>query len=176
MKKIFSYVVVAISLFSATSCETGKKVYNRSVETEKYGKMLLGRQTKSQLDQEPFGEWFNQEYNDYEYDKEIVKQLQKNKLNSHHITIFFGTWCGDTHRELPRMIKILEAAKFPDQKLELIAVNRKMESPDGIDVKHHIRRVPTIIVKKYGQEKGRIIEIPMSGSLEKDLLDIIKKK
>lgn len=173
MKKI---LLGAVLLLGIASCETEKKVYNRSVETEKYGKMLLGRQTKSQLLKEPFNEWFNEEYKDYEYDKEVIKQLQKHKINSHNITVFFGSWCSDTHRELPRLIKILESVKYPQQKLELIAVNKKMESPDGIDVKYNIRRVPTIIVKKYGREKGRIIEIPMSGSIEKDLLDIIKQE
>ena len=90
--------------------------------------------------------------------------------------MFFGTWCTDTHRELPRLIKILEAVKYPENKIKLIAVNRKKETPDGEDVPYNIKRVPTIIVKKYGREVGRIIEMPETGFLEQDLLNIIKKK
>ena len=90
--------------------------------------------------------------------------------------MFFGTWCTDTHRELPRLIKILEVAKYPENKIKLIAVNRKKETPDGEDVLYNIKRVPTIIVKKYGREVGRIIEMPETGFLEQDLLNIIKKK
>ena len=138
--------------------------------------MLLGRQTKSQLRQEPFNSWFDEEYNSYEYDPQVLKELKKNNLNTCHITVFFGTWCGDTHRELPRLIKVLDAAKFPEEKLTLIAVNRKIETPNGEDVPYNIRRVPTIIVKKYDKEMGRIIEMTQSGSIETDLLNIIKKK
>lgn len=176
MKKILKYAVLVLTLSFTVSCHTEKKVYNRIVDTEKYGKMLLGRQTKTQLNKEPFNEWYSQEYSDYEYDPQVIKELKKNSLNSHEIIVFFGSWCGDTHRELPRLIKILDAVKHPEQKLKLIAVNRKRETPDGEDVPYNIKRVPTIIVKRFGKELGRIIEIPQSGSIEQDLLDIIKKK
>lgn len=176
MKKILKYAVLALAIFSvATSCYEEKKVYNRMVETQEYGKMLLGRQMKSQLTQEPFGDWYNKEYDSYQYDAQLVQELQKNKINSYEIVVFFGTWCGDTHRELPRLMKILDAVKYPEQKLNLIAVNRKRETPDGEDVPYNIKRVPTIIVKKYGKEVGRIIEMPETGFLEQDLLNIIKK-
>ena len=146
------------------------------VHTERDGKMLLGRQMKMQFTKEPFSEWYNKEYDEYEYDAQLVKELQKNKINSYEIIVFFGTWCTDTHRELPRLIKILEAAKYPENKIKLIAVNRKKETPDGEDVQYSIKRVPTIIMKKYGREVGRIIEMPETGFLEQDLLNIIKKK
>ena len=176
MKKIAQYSLVLFAFCSSIACYKEKEIYNRSVETEKYGKMLLGRQTKSQLRQEPFNSWFDEEYNSYEYDPQVLKELKKNNLNTCHITVFFGTWCGDTHRELPRLIKVLDAAKFPEEKLTLIAVNRKIETPNGEDVPYNIRRVPTIIVKKYGKEAGRIIEMTQSSSIETDLLNIIKKK
>ena len=146
------------------------------VQTERDGKMLLGRQMKMQFTKEPFSEWYNKEYDEYVYDAQLIKELQKNKINSYEIIVFLGTWCTDTHRELPRLIKILEAAKYPENKIKLIAVNRKKETPDGEDVPYNIKRVPTIIVKKYGREVGRIIEMPETGFLEQDLLNIIKKK
>ena len=141
MKKIAQYSLVLLAFCSSVACYKEKEIYNRSVETEKYGKMLLGRQTKSQLRQEPFNSWFDEEYNSYEYDPQVLKEL-----------------------------------KFPEEKLTLIAVNRKIETPNGEDVPYNIRRVPTIIVKKYGKEAGRIIEMTQSGSIETDLLNIIKKK
>ena len=146
------------------------------VHTERDGKMLLGRQMKMQFTKEPFSEWYNKEYDEYVYDAQLIKELQKNKINSYEIIVFLGTWCTDTHRELPRLMKILEAAKYPENKIKLIAVNRKKETPDGEDVPYNIKRVPTIIVKKYGREVGRIIEMPETGFLEQDLLNIIKKK
>ncbi|MDO4764068.1 MAG: thioredoxin family protein [Flavobacteriaceae bacterium] len=176
MKKFLKYAVLALLISSATSCYTEKKVYNRVVDTEKYGKMLLGRQTISQFSKEPFSEWYSEEYMEYEFDPQVIKALQKNRINSYEILVFLGSWCGDTHRELPRLIKILDAVKYPQQKLQLIALNRKMEAPSGEDMHQGIKRVPTIIVKRFGKEYGRIVETPQSGSIEQDLLDIIKKK
>ena len=72
-------------------------------------------------------------------------------------------------------MKILEELKYPEQKLTIIAVNRKKESPSGEEGVYNIQKVPTIILKKYGKEIGRIVESPKSGYLERDLLEIIKK-
>ena len=72
-------------------------------------------------------------------------------------------------------MKILDLLKFPENKLEIIAVNRKKEAPGGEEGIYNIQRVPTIIVQKYGKEIGRIVEYPTSGYLERDLLEILKK-
>lgn len=176
MKKILKYVLLSLSIILTYSCYNEKKIYNRSVDTEKYGKMLLGRQTKSQLKTEPFNKWYDEEYKDYEYDTEIIKELKNKNINSYDITVFFGTWCGDSHRELPRLIKILDAVNYPEKKLNLVGVNRKKETPDGEELPYKIQRIPTIILKKSGKEVGRIVESTTTESLEKDLLQIIKKK
>lgn len=72
-------------------------------------------------------------------------------------------------------MKILEEAKYPDSRLTIIAVNRKKESPTGDEVKYNVSKVPTIIVEKYGKEIGRIIEMPTTGYVERDLVEILKK-
>lgn len=72
-------------------------------------------------------------------------------------------------------MKLLETLKYPEQKLNIIAVNRKKESPSGEEGIYNIQRVPTIIVQKYGKEIGRIVETPKTFYVEKDLLEIIKK-
>ena len=153
MKKLAKYALFALAVVSATACFNEKKVYNRSTVSEKHGKMLLGRQTRDQLKQEPFNAWYEEEYKNYEYDPQTIKEVQKKNLTSHNIIVFFGTWCGDSHREVPRLLKILDAVKYPEQRLTLVAVNRKKETPDGEDVPYNIKRVPTIIVQnKYGKE------------------------
>ena len=59
--------------------------------------------------------------------------------------------------------------------VKIVAVNRKKESPTGEEVKYNIQKVPTIIVERYGKEIGRIIEMPASGYIERDLVEILKK-
>ncbi len=176
MKKFTYPLLIAAALFLILqSCESQKVVVNREVETKNDGKMLLGTQTKNQLLKEPFSDWYVKEHDEYAIDKSTVAELKKGKLNSYHITVVLGTWCEDSHREVPRLMKILETLKYPEQKLTLIAVNRKKEAPNGEEGIYNIQKVPTIIVKRYGKEVGRIIESPKSGWLEKDLLEIIKK-
>ena len=71
-------------------------------------------------------------------------------------------------------MKILDELGVHDNKVTIIGTNRKKESPNGEEGLFNVHKVPTIIVKKYGKEIGRIIEYPKSGFLEKDLLEIIQ--
>ena len=173
MKK-FSVLLGIIALVILNSCAE-QIIVNREVDSKNDGKMLLGMQTLEQFRKEPYKEWFDEEYNRYQIDNESLKKLKKEKLNSYDMVVFLGTWCEDSHREFPRLIKILETIKYNPKRLQIIAVNRKKESPAGEEGLYGIQKVPTIIVKKYGKEIGRIIEMPETGFLEKDLLNILKK-
>lgn len=176
MKKFTKIIFAASTLFFALqSCEAQKVVVNREVDSKNDGKMLLGYQTKSQLLKEPYSEWYVAGFEDYQIDQKALAELKKEKLNSYNITLVMGTWCDDSHREVPRLFKILEELRFPESKLTMIAVNRKKEAPSGEEGPLNIQRVPTIIVQKYGKEIGRIIESPSTGYLERDLVEILRK-
>lgn len=175
MKIVKSILAISLIAYTFQSCGVNKVVVNREVDSQNYGKMLLGTQTKNQLLKAPYSDWYVQEHDEYAVDQASLEELKKEKLNSYNLVVFLGTWCGDSHREVPRLMKILETLKYPEQKLTIIAVNRKKEAPNGEEGIYNIQKVPTIIVKKYGKEIGRIIESPQSGWLEKDLLQIIKK-
>jgi len=165
-----SLIALAVQNFSAQ-----KVVVNREVETANDGKMLLGNQLKDQFLKEPYSEWYSKEFNDYALDQKAVGELKKNKINSYNLIVFMGTWCEDSHRDFPRLMKILDEVKFPDSRLTIIAVNRKKESPAGDESKYNVQKVPTIIVEKFGREIGRIIEMPTTGYIERDLVEILKK-
>lgn len=176
MKYFTKILLTTGTLFLALqSCNSQKIVINREVETTNDGKMLLGYQSKSQLLHEPYSNWYVREHDEYVLDQKTIAELKKEKLNSYNLTVVLGTWCPDSHREVPRLFKILEALKYPENKMTIIAVNRKKEAPSGEEGPFNIQRVPTIIVQKYGKEIGRIIETPKTGYIERDLLEIIKK-
>lgn len=167
--------MVSAFVLAAQQLNAQKVVVNREVETTNDGKMLLGHQLKDQFTKEPYADWYVKELNEYDLDENAVDELRKNKINSYNLIVFIGTWCEDSHRDFPRLMKILEAVKYPDSRLTIIAVNRKKESPTGDEVKYNIHKVPTIIVEKYGKEIGRIIEMPTTGYVERDLVEILKK-
>lgn len=171
MKKLLALIILIMTLNSCAE----KIVINREVETKEYGKMLLGAQSFDQFQKEPYKAWYDENYNLYPTDKPSINDLKKAKINSYNITIFLGTWCSDSHKNFPRLIKILEETKFPKNKIHIIGVNKNKQSPNGEEAKYNITHAPTIIVEKYGKEIGRITEEPETGYIEKDLLNIIKK-
>ncbi|WP_139423873.1 TlpA family protein disulfide reductase [Chryseobacterium mulctrae] len=175
-KKIITNIfTLSVLTLSMQQFNAQKVVVNREVETTNDGKMLLGNQLKEQFLKDPYSEWYTKEFNEYALDQKAVGELRKKNITSYNLIVFIGTWCEDSHRDFPRLMKILEEVKYPDSRLTIIAVNRKKESPTGDEVKYNVSKVPTIIVEKYGKEIGRIIEMPTTGYVERDLVEILKK-
>ncbi|WP_298419334.1 thioredoxin family protein [uncultured Kordia sp.] len=140
---------------------------------------MLGEINKSGLTQNSFNTWFTPNYEAYEPNVEITEKLQR-KLKKYTITVFMGTWCGDSKREVPKFYKVLEAANFPESNLRVVGLNNGREhykqGPNGEEIGMNIHRVPTFIVyNKRGKEIGRIVEHPVE-SFEADLLKICRKK
>lgn len=136
---------------------------------------LLGEITTSNLETGPYKDWYQNNYENYTVDKNLVK-LFKKKLKRHEVLLFLGTWCGDSKREVPRMLKILEAANFPKEQLKIIALDRRRDNYKkglrGEEKGWNIKRVPTLILVKNGVEVNRIVERPID-TLEEDMLAIL---
>ncbi|WP_298494241.1 thioredoxin family protein [uncultured Algibacter sp.] len=146
------------------------------IELDKKGnEILLGEINKKGLTSNSFNTWFSKNYNDYLVHKAITKKL-KDSLKDYKIKVFLGTWCGDSKKEVPRFYKVIEAAKFPENQLQVIAVNRTKDaykqSPNHEEEGLNIHRVPTFIFYKKGKEVNRIVEHPKE-TLERDMLSIV---
>lgn len=176
MKKFIIRIIAASSLlFAAQQLSAQKVVINREVDSQKDGKMLLGHQSKEQFSKAPYADWYVKEHDEYALDQKAISELKKERIGSYDVIVFMGTWCEDSHRDFPRLMKILEEVGYPDSKLTIIAVNRKKESPSGDEGLYNIQKVPTIILKRYTKEVGRIVEMPTSGYIERDMVEILKK-
>ena len=137
---------------------------------------LLGRCTAQQLDEEPYSEWSREGYADYTPNPEILEALRTTDMTGLEFTVFFGTWCGDSRREVPRLLKLFDALGLPEGSVELVALDRTAEalkqSPGGEERGREIYRVPTLIVERDGEELSRLVEHPVL-SLERDLLAML---
>ncbi len=137
---------------------------------------LLGICKAKDLEQEPYATWYKPGYEGYAPTADIVAQLKKNTPEKFTLKIVFGSWCGDSKRELPRMMKVLSAAGFSEKNIQLIGVYDSMEvykqAPKREEKTLNIYRVPTFIVYQKDKEIGRIVEYPVE-SLERDLLKIV---
>jgi len=84
------------------------------------------------------------------------------------LDVYFGSWCGDSRREVPRLVKILDRAVPADLRVRFYGVDRAKKEPARLVKRARIEKVPTIILSVGKQEIGRIVETPQS-SLEHDL-------
>ena len=116
--------------------------------------------------------WFSEGYEQYKPQKKLLRKF-KRASKKYRVKVVMGTWCPDSRFEVPRFYKILDALKYPDQKTELIFLNRRKNDPSGLSKELNIKRVPTFIFYKKDKEVGRIIEHP-NESLEEDMAEIIK--
>jgi hypothetical protein len=90
------------------------------------------------------------------------------------VTVFFGTWCSDSRRELTRLWKALDM--IADDRtfvLRYIGVDRDKRGPSEWVTGQDILFVPTLIVEREGREVGRIIEESPRG-IERDLLALLE--
>ncbi len=149
---------------------------NKVEYSERVGSMILiGECNRNAFTMEPFQEWYDFEYEEYTPEQSVIEKLKKQINDVLRIKIVMGSWCSDSQREVPRFYRIMDDAGIPDEKVELISVNRDKMVP-GMDISAlKIERVPTFIVYDGIKELGRIIETPAE-TLEEDLLRILVKK
>lgn len=171
MKNIFIIAACCAAIHSCTVTKTG-------VKTTTPEPKLLGVHTEQSMRTKPYNTWFQKNYDEYKTDSATAEQLIPLLANK-EIEIYMGTWCGDSKREVPRMLKILNYCHFPADKLKIIMVDNEdstyKQSPTHEERNLNIHRVPDLIVFEKNAELGRIVESPVI-SLEKDLLTILKKE
>ncbi len=177
MRHIFMMAIVSIAATACTShiMPSTTPIVNKQIQNEQNNTILAGHCSASMLDAAPYKEWFYKAWDAYTIDSftlNRIRPLLKNKVAD----IFLGSWCGDSRREVPRMIKILRAAGTDTANIHLIFVDNSTknykQSPQHEEVGKNIHHVPTIIIYNHHGEMGRIIETPKI-SLEKDLLAIL---
>jgi thiol-disulfide isomerase/thioredoxin len=140
---------------------------------------LLGKIAIDSFKNEPYNSWFTKGYNDFHPTASVVTSLKKEVNKKHKFQLFFGSWCGDSKREVPRIIKLLDSIGISNDNIEIIGLNNGdstlKQSPNGEEKGKHIFRVPTLIVYQNNVEVNRIIEFPVL-TLEHDLLAIVKNE
>jgi hypothetical protein len=94
------------------------------------------------------------------------------------VTVYLGTWCSDSRREISRLWRALdeigyEAGSGLPFELEYIGVDRDKREPGGRAVAAEVLYVPTFVVQRQGKEVGRIVE-ESPRSIEEDLLALLQ--
>jgi hypothetical protein len=89
------------------------------------------------------------------------------------ITVFLGTWCSDSRREVPRLWKAFDLAGATPFAVTYVGVDAQKRAPGGAAEAAGVRYVPTVVVRRGGREVGRVVESAPDGSVERALLDLL---
>ena len=168
MKKIF---ISALLIITAAFIKAQQPATKQDI--------LYGTIQKEELQKSPYSEWFNTGYDNYEPDVALSDKIKKLISKDVSVQVFLGTWCGDSRREVPRLLKLLDVVGFPQKNLQIIALGGSdsllKQSPQHEEAGKAIFRVPTFIVYKNNIEINRINEFPVL-SLEADLYAILSRQ
>ena len=134
----------------------------------------FGEFSRDQLENSTHNNWFLENYNAHPLNKALVSQIDS-LFDDIKVTIYMGTWCEDSQREVPGFYKIIDALEANDQVRPIVGLNEDKVSHDGSAEQAGVTNVPTFVLSKDGQEINRIVEFPII-SLEQDILDILQDK
>lgn len=119
-------------------------------------------------------DWYQETYRAAAWDRGKPEFTSlKNVMNQFEVRIYLGTWCGDTHEQVPAFVKLMQEAGVDARKFKYFALDRKRTYP-GFKNTDKIEKLPTFIFFKENKEIGRITETPEVSLLE-DTATIIKK-
>lgn len=92
------------------------------------------------------------------------------------VTVYLGSWCGDSRREVSRFWHALDeaagAAGGLPFKISYVGVDHAKKEPAALVQGSGLRFVPTFVVERGGREVGRIVESAPHG-VERDLLALL---
>jgi len=102
---------------------------------------------------------FKKHANDVSYTEQQLASLRD--INDEvQIKVFFGQWCHDSQREVPRLIQLFDKLNKDNFDVWYYALNGQKSDPQNLAEQHNIKRTPTIIVYRDGKELTRILEFP----------------
>ena len=135
-------------------------------------KILVGKINLAQLRAFTSSDWYKNEYALYKVNQSVLAEI-KPLLKDKKVSLIMGTWCEDSQREVPGMIKILTEAGYPTASMEIIAVDEDKTTPGKLEKVFDLFNVPTLIFSAKDTEINRIVEFPIN-SLEQDILAILR--
>jgi thiol-disulfide isomerase/thioredoxin len=184
-------ILMALLIFYFAGCKTTKPA--ASVKSEKVvtappvpdqeptrenfsdpSTWILDYFNPDRLKQPPYNSWYLKGYDDYQINSEALNKLLDINKDNLTIKIIMGTWCPDSRREVPRLMRIVDIWNFPLSKIIFIGVDHDKKSAVGEYNSLNIEKVPTFIFYKNNIEAGRIIENPTT-SLEQDMVSILTR-
>lgn len=170
-------LILLVTFFGGKTDKTPKEIssnHNQELVANRQQGMLIGEYDRKQLEEEPYASWYKSTYEAYTPKEDALETIKEN-ISDYDITVLMGTWCHDSKRETPKLLKLLDLSNYDMDKLTLIGVDFRRNTPDNAREKYDVLRVPTIIFYKDGKEVNRFVEHAKQ-SLEEDIAKIVAGK
>lgn len=132
---------------------------------------VTGRVEKSMFLTDPGHAGFRARYDTVRVDENLTGMIHS-LSDGVDVIVFYGPWCGDSRVQVPLFLRIAEKSGIPDGRIRYYALDRSKSSPDGLEKRYAIERVPTFIFLRDGKEIGRVVESPRT-TLEGDIVAIL---
>lgn len=145
--RIFAVIVLSITLLTLLSACANSHIEKASMAIGEVSQAKLFAKHKS----------FQQSYLAFSLSESDLVDV-KAWPNDLHVDVYFGTWCHDSQREVPRFLKII--AENTALSNRLIGLDYEKSEPNGGAKSHNIKYTPTFVVYQNNKEIGRIIERP----------------
>ncbi len=168
MRSILVCCFIGILLLS-TGCQQSNKQQSPKTNLDDTYVGLLTEQDLRSSDSTRV--WFEPAYEAYTPNQSALQTIAEH-ISDYKIVVFMGTWCPDSHRELPKFYKILDETGFDQDQLTVYALDEYKSSKANYEKGYDIAHVPTIIFFKDGQEVNRFVEYAQE-SIAKDMAKIV---
>lgn len=130
---------------------------------------LTGRVSRGALESHPG--WESLRAQDYTPEPRAVAKIRASAAKV-EVLAFIGTWCPDSRREVPRLLKLLDQVGVPASKVTMLGLDRSKRDAEGLTERWGLKYVPTFIILEQGRELGRVVE-KSQATLEADLVQIL---
>jgi thiol-disulfide isomerase/thioredoxin len=158
-----------LCLVALVGCTAQKSYYTKEINNKK---IVCGRISLDELKNEKEFPWYCEGVNAYKPNVLVVNEL-KQHVTGLGVIIFAGSWCSDTHENLPKMIKVLQEMGVKSSQIEVIMLDYNKQSQWFNASIFNITNVPTFVFFKNGQTIGKIVE-QFNTNAEQDLLEILQ--
>jgi len=153
----------------ALSCATARGV---SVDAEKTEPELVGSLSRAEIEA-AVPDWIGAQI-EARPDVDRAVEMAAAGAAEARVTVYLGTWCSDSGRELSRFWRAIdEAGGEVAFELAYVGVNRDMDEPADRLSGLGLQYVPTFVVEIGGAEVGRIVEESPNG-IEHDLAALLR--
>lgn len=139
-------------------------------------KHLAGTFPLAILEEDPtYSSWYAASFQKFELRDEKAKWAKN--LKDAEVTIYMGTWCGDSKNYVPKFVHAWTQAGLSLDQLTFVGLygldqsGKYKQGPNAEEDRRMIHRVPTFIFERNNEEFARIVEEPVN-DLETDIAQI----